>query len=387
MQIRRQAFDTLCIITFTLLFVNFKINQAIDSGNTSNLNPFYLLLPIILILLPKYKSQINNYPTLLFSAFSISNIIATFRFGFSFESIRILIAALSFFVGFSLAKSNSADKISNYFNTTGVIVIAIISARFLIYPLASLQLLLGNRNFLLDYPSITTGGHNIEVTYLVFLAVLCGNKRITFAILTLTATLSIMYMSRVGLILIFLIASMAIYKKLNKINFVIIFTILVLAVPALLSTATPKVYERFTNIQQEMDYGEEGVGRLGLLNGATALIQRNLLGYGVGNSIKSMEEITGLTYRENNVHNIYLQILLDLGVVPFCLFFVFSIWLIFHAVKTRFRNQYVKLSAAYFLIGFIQFTGFDALGWLCVGLAYPHLKFRNIKHCTSASGI
>lgn len=387
MQIRRKAFDVTCVATFTLLFVNFKINESINSSSNANLNPFYFLLPAIFILLPKYKSQINNYPTLLFGIFLIANIIATIRFGFNFESIRILIAALSFFVGFSLANSNSADRISNYFNITGGIVIAIVSARFLIYPLASLQLLLGNRYFLLDYPSITTGGHNIEVTYLAFLAVLCGNKKITFTILTLTAVLSIMYMSRVGLILIFLIASMAMYRRLKKTNFIIIFTIFILATPALLSTATPKVYERFTNIQQEIDYGEEGVGRLGLLNGAKVLIHRNLLGYGVGNSIKSMEEITGITYRENNVHNIYLQILLDLGVVPCALFFIFSIWLIFRAIKTRFRNRYVKLSAAYLLIGFIQFTGFDALGWLCIGLAYPHLKPRNLKHRTSPSGI
>ncbi|MCP1641860.1 O-antigen ligase [Pseudomonas citronellolis] len=388
MHIRTFPVGALCATTFTLLFINIKLNSLFEATNNSNLNLFYFLLPLLFIILPKYKSQLKSTALLLFSTFATFNIIANWRFGFNFESIRIVIAALAFFTGYSLARSKTSDKISSYFNTAGIIALIAIIVRFLIYPVASVQLLQGNRNFLIDYPALTTGGHNIEATYLVFLAILTSNRKISIALLILTTILSIMYMSRVGLILIFLVSAMAIYRRASITSFICIIATFALVTPLLLATISPKTFERFTNIQQEIEYGDEGIGRLGLFNGATILIKNNIFGYGVGNTIPAMEEATGLSYKENNVHNIYLQILLDLGIISFTSFTLFSIWIFYNAIRTKFHNKFLVLSSAYLLIGLIQFTGLDALGWLCIGLAYPYMTnwpVRNDKNTFSGN--
>lgn len=369
----------LCIVTITALFTNLNIAEWVGLGEKLNLNLYYLLLPFLFLSLPKYKSSLKNSAFALLILFSAFNFFAYFRFGFDAEALRIIIAILSFLVGYSLSKSKTELQISAIFNVAGVAVITLILLRFITFPDLSLKILSGDRNALIQYPFLTTGGHNIEVTYLIFLSILCGNRRIVNTLILLSAILSLMYMSRVGIILLLLIFSFKMYRHLSRVKFILAMSSLLILTPLALSIISPKTVERFTNLSQEVEYGDQGVGRIGLFKGAQALLNQNAFGYGVGNSIDMMSKTTGVTYKENNVHNIYLQVLLDAGIISFVFFVYFSFKIIRRSASKITSNKFLILSASYLIIGVIQFTGLDALGWLCIGLAYPSLMTSQLK--------
>lgn len=369
----------LCIVTITALFTNLNIADWVGLGEKLNLNLYYLLLPFLFLSLPKYKSSLKNNAFSLLMLFSFFNFLAYLRYGFDAEALRIVIAVLSFLVGYSLSKSKTELQISAIFNLTGVVVITLILLRFIAFPDLSLKILSGDRNALIEYPFLTTGGHNIEVTYLIFLSMLCGNKRIISTVILLSAVLSLMYMSRVGIILLLLIFSFKMYRHLSRVKFILAISSLLILAPLVLSIVSPKTVERFTNLSQEVEYGDQGVGRIGLFKGAQALLSQNAFGYGVGNSIDMMSNITGVTYKENNVHNIYLQVLLDAGIISFIFFIYFSLKIIRRSASKTTSNRFLILSASYLIIGMIQFTGLDALGWLCIGLAYPTIMVSRSK--------
>ncbi|WP_152989130.1 O-antigen ligase family protein [Pseudomonas citronellolis] len=379
-QIQRTLLSILSILTLSLLFINLKLNNLIGSSSESNLNLFYFLLPVLFLLLPKYKSQFRSHAFSLFLILFSANAVAYLRYGFSFEAVRLIIAAMAFLSGYSLVKFYSPEKISSFFNITSLVATTIILARFLAYPGMTLDIYHGNRSALAEYPYLTAGGHNIEVTYLIFLASLCSNKKIYLTLLTLAFALSIIYMSRVGILLITLILIIGLYKRLSLAKFIMAFFFTAFCAPITLYIASPQTFERFTNIQQEVEYGDEGVGRIGLLRGALTALDRNMWGYGTGNSLNAMTNITGIVYKENNLHNIYLQILLDLGVFGFASFILFAAFVISRSIRHGFSNTYQVLATTYLLIGLIQFTGFDALGWLCLGLAYPSIASRPTKN-------
>lgn len=374
------AFDVLCVATIASIYTNLNISAWVGLGDKFNLNLFYILLPFLFLLLPKYKSSLRSGAFKLLIIFAAFNLIACFRFGFNVEIVRIGIATLSFLVGFSLIKSKGDNKVSEIFNVVGSLVIGLIILRFLVYPTLSLQLFQGSKAALFGYPFLTAGGSNIEVTYLVFLSVLCGNKKISGLILFLSILLSVMYLSRVGVILFVSVLGFKAYKQLSRARFVAVMAVFLISAPVSLAILSPKTFERFTNISQEIEYGELGVGRIGLYKGAEKILADNLLGYGVGNSIPIMSNSTGVVYKENNVHNIYLQVLLDFGIFSFAAFVCFSVWLVHRSTNKVRLNKYLVLSTLYLIVGLVQFTGLDALGWLCIGLAYPSIQSaRNLQ--------
>ena len=193
-----------------------------------------------------------------------------------------------------------------------------------------------------------------------------------------------MYMSRVGIILFLLVLTFRVYKHLSTTKFILTMLALLISVPVTLSIFSPKTVERFTNVTQEIEYGEQGVGRIGFYIGAQELLSKNVIGFGVGNSLAQMSNTTGITYKENNVHNIYLQILLDFGIISFAGLLFFSVWLIKKSTDINISNNYIVLAAAYLIIGFIQFTGLDALGWLCIGIAYPSILVARTVRTTKS---
>jgi len=148
-------------------------------------------------------------------------------------------------------------------------------------------------------------------------------------------------------------------------------------VSLVLSTFLPpdNALNRFFNLQKEIEYGEQGIGRLGFYFGAVPMLKDNIFGYGVGNAVRIMGSYTGIQYKENNVHNIYLQYLLDGGIQSLILALFLHFKLLFFLLKDRFSFPPLRVAYSYLLIGFIQFTGYDMLGWFFVGYSYAYIVY------------
>lgn len=365
----------LSVLVLTLLFINIDIGKALGIDN--NIGAFYILLPLLIAFSPLYLSGFKNIAFILLFVFALFSAIAAFRFGMNFETTRILIAMLSFLVGFSLSKSMTEHQVSKLFNFVGAIVLLFISARFLMSYDIYLAVLTNGAPIPRNYQYLTAGGRNIEVTYLFFLSALCSNRRIALTIFIFTGALSVIYMSRVGVILFVLVLLFFASKKYDRKTLALLSVAAVLIIFTVLSILSPATLQRFLDFRQEIEYGMEGIGRLGLYTAAIELINLNYLGYGTGNSMGAATALTGLAYKENNFHNIYLQIFVDLGVFSFLLLILFTAWFVKKSLISKQKNKFALLGCAYFIVGLIQFTGLDALGWLCIGLAMPYFKSGN----------
>ena len=135
------------------------------------------------------------------------------------------------------------------------------------------------------------------------------------------------------------------------------------------------VLDRF-NLQAETQLEHKNVGRLALWTNAGVALKQNLLGYGVGNGVPIMEQISGLKFVENNVHNIYLQFLLEGGLQSALLFLLMCAHILFS--KTEGQNTNVKaFLLLYLMLACIEFSGYEAYFWFFVGMFYARQEVRH----------
>lgn len=90
-----------------------------------------------------------------------------------------------------------------------------------------------------------------------------------------------------------------------------------------------------------------------------------LLGHGAGNAMDAVRDLSGYPYREDNVHNYPLQILLDFGFIGFVAFAVVVIGFVVSSARNRFVNPFSAFIVLYLVGGMVQFAG----GELLVGFA------------------
>ena len=124
--------------------------------------------------------------------------------------------------------------------------------------------------------------------------------------------------------------------------------------------------DRFENIGYEP--GSEG--RLVIWQTASQVFLTSPFGVGAGNGIHEIELAVGRQFEEGNLHNIYLQILVDLGVIGFAAYAVmlYSTWR--RGKVTHFQNPLWLMIGLYFLMGFLQFRAYDPFFFFWLGLAW-----------------
>jgi O-antigen ligase len=274
---------------------------------------------------------------------------------------------------------------SNYIlyllNIVAYCIIAFIAIRFIIYfQEFILSLLSGNRHYLRiqNVPFFAAGGWNLEVTLLGFLSLLFLNKKLGYLLLFACILLTIVYQSRVGLIVaLFSLILIFITKKQETSNLISkISLISILIISALLFflfaseiEAVNNLIVRIFDFNTEIQFFQNEQGRLTLYFYGIKAWLENIFGYGVGNAIPVISEISNLTFRENNLHNMYLQNLLEGGIQSFILFFYIFLLILYKQIRNNFSNPFGRLALAYFILGFVQYTGYDVIGWFFLGLS------------------
>lgn len=232
----------------------------------------------------------------------------------------------------------------------------------------------------LGHPILETyfvGGVNLEATWMgMFGVFFYRNKRGYFYLISCLAIASL-YGSRAGLIACFLSTLYVLFVKDSKnagtkvllvsVAAMVFFALLLVVMSAM----DIAVFERFLSI------GEEP-GSMGRINMwayvGNVLDSIPIYGVGAGNTMNEIALLSGRSFYEDNIHNVYLQILIDFGPISF--FFVLCLVgiLVWRMLGERFQNPFSVFMAIYFILALIQFTGPEPLlavvcgGYLSAGL-------------------
>ena len=222
---------------------------------------------------------------------------------------------------------------------------------------------------------------NIEVSWLAILGTCFRNDLRGRVYLLTTFVLSMLFSSRAGLMLIVLAALyVMVFSDGNgdkSVRRAVLFTagILLLALVVAVILKLP-VVERLLSI------GEDGgsLGRLSIWSYSLEVFEGSpLLGVGGGNAMDAVRALSGYAFAEDNVHNLYLQVLVDYGSIGAALFAVLLVEFVLECIRTRLTDPFAAFLALYLVGALLQFRGGDPLVGMALGcyLAYrrcsPHV--------------
>lgn len=122
-----------------------------------------------------------------------------------------------------------------------------------------------------------------------------------------------------------------------------------------------------------IDDGAEVVlsGRAAIWTLVPEMFRANPFGYGVGNAMRVMKSGYGFSGYENVVHNVFLQWLLDEGIIGGLCFLSFVIALFIKQWKCRprlFENPFTAYFLTYIILSAFQFHGSEALMIFVLGI-------------------
>ncbi|PEL82493.1 O-antigen ligase family protein [Bacillus wiedmannii] len=338
------------------------------------------------------KGMFTEYPVKIFHLFSFLMIFLIIIRKFAVPSVKVTNFYLSIFIVTTInfiydASFNSL--IINYLFAFYVYLLGKNAYEFLgqsVYKmlrLVSLIMLLlvlikaiVNYNIIIDFimspyghpilPWFYGGEANLEATWISLSIVFFINSRYFTLLLMVSILISAIYASRVGIIisLLLLLFKVKDFNKKKIIRMTLGIIIIAIGVLVILSL-NPYLVERFFSIGNDPG----SLGRLDLWSKIEeAFANRPLTGYGAGNAVNELRNLSGINFLEDNVHNYYIQLILDFGIIPFLIYIYISLKVIYYGWKTKFSDPLVIYLTIFFMVAMIQFRGAETFFWFIFGI-------------------
>ncbi|SIT76450.1 O-antigen ligase [Pontibacter indicus] len=332
-------------------------------------------IPLLFI---KPKEGLPKIPRFIFHYFAGVIVISLLLF-LVYPVNRLLVnhlfAFYAFVIGYYVAGTVTPEQVYNVLQKAALLVFAIIVGK-LFFHLPEIQRFMKAPDGHPDIYTLYGGGTNLEATWMgLNTALFINRKRLFYLFLTITLVVSIIYASRVGVVIAFLVAGFkfisASTSKQERRAIVALGMLAVLAFVLFidLDNLAEKVYalQRFTEFGSSTDKGMGGRFAMWRYYG-TALWDSKMLGYGAGNGIYAIEAISGIDYEEDNLHNLYMQLLIEFGIIGLLLYLIVVYNVSIKAFRSSLSNPIAIVIMVYFIASLIQFRGTDALIWLFIGL-------------------
>ncbi|WP_448097757.1 O-antigen ligase family protein [Luteibacter yeojuensis] len=368
------------VTLMAMLFVQVPLTHSTTSK--SHVNVYHLLLLLMpLLYLPAVRYLKLNPATAFIATMMGTSLAAAATYGGGMRSTLIVFVAMAYFLGVVFGRKLQDVELRKIFVWILGCCIVFIILRDAVYA-GQLGAVYARSEGASGILYMSTGGRNIEASLLALLSILLLGTRVYPIAAGIALLTSGMMLSRAGLLGAAVSIGIAAYRT-RKTRHYYLYTFLGVAMMVLIgglvlsSVIDIPVLDRF-NLQAETQLEHKNVGRLALWNSAAAALEQNLLGYGVGNGVPLMEQISGLTFVENNVHNIYLQFLLEGGVQSLLLFLALVTHILLRPSEGQQRNIKAFL-LCYLMLAFIEFSGYEAYFWFFVGMFYARTDARRAQ--------
>lgn len=322
---------------------------------------------------------------ILLVVFAVVTMVDASRFGFGSMIFKYLFQYLVLAVALNLMRLMDADRAVKCIAYGAWIVFALVLVNAIVHGGAFLEYYDHPWDGHPNYETVFSGGVNLEATWPAMLGVFMANDRRGWTYLVANVIFSAVVQSRAGLALAVLAFVYVVLVKdgvrlswrrvLAVAAVVVAAGAFALVGPRTISSRIPAddiVAEAPVSTAPATNAGPIGTpGRKGIWAASLRVFQDEpLFGYGAGNAMDAVRSLSGYPYREDNVHNYPLQILLDFGLVGAAVFAAVVIGFIVANVRARFQNPFAAFMALYLIGGMVQFKGGELLvGFAMAGLA------------------
>ena len=213
--------------------------------------------------------------------------------------------------------------------------------------------------------SFTGGGVNLEASLLALYSVFVMKKKYALPVCFMTLLISALYSSRTAfilsaLVLIWYLVFVKPRTGRRNLTFLLLITVpFVAAVVYFMMTSSigQVLITRFMKTGNEAG----SIGRIRIWEYTADVIVRYPFGVGCGNAVEALELLSGNTFGEGNMHNIFFQITLEQGIfvgLPFLI--VSALWILRREMKIRFQDPFGVFMLLYLVQGALQSKGVDA---------------------------
>lgn len=383
------------IVTTPLLMV-FVIGllfqfEILPSGSLPfSARSYYFSIPIVYMAFFSFRPSLRT-PSLegLFLGYLLCFALVTFvRHGLNTALLLSVTCYLAFRVGLTANKRLSRIKIERLFSYSFSLLLCAYVFRF-IFNFEEYSTILEFGKFAIWVPTedgqttqflfFASGGWNAEIALIgILLPLIINYKKLYFSNLIVLTGHVFLFESRVGFLILLFHFTYICWFSLKRYKVQLFVGLSLLAVLILYYSGFGlNIIERFS-IANEVQLLDEGrTGRLMLWLEASRLFQANPIGYGPGLAISFVNAGGNFEMTEVNFHNIYLQALVDLGVVGFLL--ITSVFFRSSIIMSGEIGKWNFAVLIYGLIGLFQFTGYDPFIWFILGV------IRHDKTITSAA--
>lgn len=354
---------TLLAVLFATLSVQ-SISIFTDQASNLSIKPFHLIF-IILTPLALMAFRISKGVLVLigsFIAISILSSLIAYLSGWPLKPLIVnyIFALLVFITASSLHAGNSRPISGLQLISWLILIFVFVKLGFF---WTSIQEYLSNPFAHPELFWLYGGGPNLEATWLMLNAAFFRRTKIFWAFWVLSFSISILYASRVGVVLglalLFFHLSSFPLRRAS-----LVFPLLIATVGVLLNVINPYALVRFFQIGEEVG----SKTRLEMWFGAwEALQEMPITGYGAGGALSAIERTTGKVFVEDNLHNYFLQVLLDFGMLGFIVWLLIVAYILNHANIPK-GDEYGTYLVLYLVAALVQFRGADPLFWFVMGL-------------------
>lgn len=359
-------------------------NLDIVSFGSIALKPFHIVVLIVFFLILRNIALVSDTIKVSFAIATLSLISLVLALAYGFN---VLVVNYIFALFMIVVMSNYLSDLDYCRFINSVVFVAVV---VILYVLLNIGVNYSSVRYAMlaeattgirpDIPMMLfSGGLNIEATWVSFLSALCLRHRLFPFLIFASIIVSSLYMSRTGFILNVVAILGWMYIRLGSKFLLSLVLVLLLSLflsftlfRELLVSLDVPVLNRFLQIGNEP--GSQG--RLEILNYVyDGLKSSYYMGVGAGNAMNFLAGF-GMDSHNDNVHNYYIQVLLEFGILGLVVYLCFCF---LYLTDGSVRSEFKTLLIMYMVASLVQFRGAEPLFWfsLMVGLLNG---VRNFDH-------
>jgi O-antigen ligase len=377
-----------------LLFLALNLQMVTFSGQVAEgiavpgpaLKVYHVLFAGFGLLLLARGRIVRWRPEMLayFAVVGATTLVASLRFDAQPVVVNMVFAAYAATLGATAGAMAGEDGAIRALRWTSVVMLVAVLGKAAINLPAILQFLAAPYGHPM-IPSFYGGGANLEASWVAMGAVFLIGSPLFIPYMLGSAAISVAYASRVGLIIVALVAIASVAGSLTRARpggrgrrWLVPLAIVGLTVVGVSAsrgvTGADYIAQRFQSIGDDPG----SVGRLVLWRGGLAVFAEHPLGVGIGNAVLFIERSIGANLPEDNLHNQYLQHLVECGIQGLVAYLFLSTLAFRRVLRTRFADPAVLYVGIYFLLALLQFRGAEALLWFVYGVHSGYAPPRGV---------